>query len=175
MPCLVFRTGFFCGCSHRGVNKKVRVFACCAMFCASLRVMMKPILFVVCVLCSVLQMHAAENRIAVVQTFSADSDSVYVQVALPADTAAQPGIHQAPTRENVKLVAAILAFPFPFGMIGLHRIYLGTKPWVPIVYLCTLGGCFGVLPFIDFVVILLQDEEGLKQYQNNDKVFMWVK
>jgi TM2 domain-containing membrane protein YozV len=137
--------------------------------------MMKPLLFIVFVFCSVLQLHAAENRIAVVQTFSADSDSVYIQVALPADTASLPAIDQTPARENVKLVAAILAFPFPFGMIGLHRIYLGTKPWVPIVYLCTLGGCFGVLPFIDFVVILLQDEEGLKQYQNNDKVFMWVK
>ncbi|MCU0434967.1 MAG: TM2 domain-containing protein [Bacteroidia bacterium] len=137
--------------------------------------MMKPLLFIVFLLCSMLRLGAAENRIAVVQTFSADSDSVYVHVALPADTAAQSQVAPAPSRENVKLVAAILAFPFPFGMIGLHRIYLGTKPWVPIVYLCTLGGCFGVLPFIDFVVILIQDEEGLKQYQNNDKVFMWVK
>ncbi|MGL5890223.1 MAG: TM2 domain-containing protein [Bacteroidia bacterium] len=119
---------------------------------------------------------ASENKIASVYITVADSDTAYVQLVQVTDTAqTQPEVKQTGSRENVKLIAAILAFPFPFGMIGLHRIYLGTKPWVPVVYVCTLGGCFGVLPFIDFIVILLQDEEGLKQYQNNDKVFMWVK
>ena len=39
------------------------------------------------------------------------------------------------TRENKKVIAAILAFPFPFGMLGLHRIYLGTKPYMPFAYI----------------------------------------
>jgi TM2 domain-containing membrane protein YozV len=122
------------------------------------------------------KLNASEHKIAEVYITLADSDTAFVQAIAVADTAqALPEKIQTGSRENVKLIAAILAFPFPFGMIGLHRIYLGTKPWVPIVYVCTLGGCFGVLPFIDFVVILLQDEESLKQYQNNSKVFMWVK
>jgi TM2 domain-containing membrane protein YozV len=122
------------------------------------------------------KLNAAETQLATVFIAVADSDTAFTASVQLADTAqALPEVKQTGSRENVKLIAAILAFPFPFGMIGLHRIYLGTKPWVPIVYVCTLGGCFGVLPFIDFVVILLQDEESLKQYQNNDKVFMWVK
>lgn len=122
------------------------------------------------------KLNASEHKIAEVYITLADSDTAFVQAIAVADTTqALPEKIQTGSRENVKLIAAILAFPFPFGMIGLHRIYLGTKPWVPIVYVCTLGGCFGVLPFIDFVVILLQDEESLKQYQNNSKVFMWVK
>lgn len=72
-----------------------------------------------------------------------------------------------------KIISAIFAFPFPFGMIGVHRIYLGTKPFIPIIYIATLGGCFGILPFIDFVVILA--EKDLSFYDNNGKIFMWVR
>ncbi len=74
--------------------------------------------------------------------------------------------------KNRKAVAAALAFPFPFGMVGLHRIYLGTAPYVPIVYIGTVGGGFGILPFIDFCVILL--DKDITRYHENKKIFMWV-
>src|SRR5688572_29212612 len=38
-----------------------------------------------------------------------------------------------------KTVAAVLAFPI-LACTGLHRVYLGTKAWVPVVYIATLGG-----------------------------------
>jgi TM2 domain-containing membrane protein YozV len=74
--------------------------------------------------------------------------------------------------KNKKIVAALLAFPFPFGMVGLHRIYLGTAPYVPIIYIGTIGGGFGILPFIDFCVLLL--DKDVTRYNENKKVFMWV-
>src|SRR5690349_25070067 len=49
--------------------------------------------------------------------------------------------------KNKKVTAALLAFPFPCGIVGLHRIYLGSAPYVPIVYIATIGGAFGILPF----------------------------
>jgi TM2 domain-containing membrane protein YozV len=70
-----------------------------------------------------------------------------------------------------KTIAAALAFPLT-GITGIHRIYLGTKPYVPVVYIGTAGGCFGILPFIDFVVILV--EKDISRYENNSKLFMWV-
>ena len=76
--------------------------------------------------------------------------------------------------ENNKAVAAVLAFPL-FGIIGLHRIYLGTKPYVPVVYIATLGGCAGVLPLIDFFVILFSNKEAFERYKENPKVFMWIR
>jgi TM2 domain-containing membrane protein YozV len=76
-------------------------------------------------------------------------------------------------KENKKLVAAILAFPVPFGFIGLHRIYLGTEPWVPVVYLVTFGGGM-ILPLIDFVAIVCADKEMMKKYENSGKLFMWI-
>lgn len=74
--------------------------------------------------------------------------------------------------KNKKLIAALLAFPFPFGIVGLHRIYLGTSPHVPLVYIGTLGGGFGLIPLIDFIAILF--EKDIEHYMNNNKVFMWI-
>lgn len=75
-------------------------------------------------------------------------------------------------KKNKKITAAVLAFPFPFGIVGLHRIYLGTAPYVPVVYIGSMGGIFGVLPFVDFCILILDKEE--TRYIDNKKVFMWV-
>lgn len=72
-----------------------------------------------------------------------------------------------------KRVCAFFAFPFPFGFVGAHRVMLGTKPWIPVVYVATFGGCFGLLPLIDFIVILKAKD--VEQYENNPNLFMWIK
>ena len=66
-----------------------------------------------------------------------------------------------------------LPFPFPFGIVGLHRIYLGCAPHVPVAYIATVGGGFGLLPFIDFWVLLLSKDTD--HFVNNAQVFMWLK
>jgi TM2 domain-containing membrane protein YozV len=75
-------------------------------------------------------------------------------------------------RERKKLVASLLAFPFPGGILGLHRIYLGTKPYVPLIYIVTLGGGFFLLPMIDFFVLLFNKD--ISRFENHPGVFMWV-
>ena len=72
-----------------------------------------------------------------------------------------------------KWVTAMFAFPFPFGFVAAHRVMLGSKPWIPIVYVATFGGCFGLLPLIDFCVIL--SSKDIEQYENNPNLFMWIK
>jgi len=69
-------------------------------------------------------------------------------------------------------VAVMLALPFPFGIIGLHRIYMGTAPHVPVVYIASFGGVFGILPFIDFCILVL--DKKYERYFNNPRVFMWI-
>lgn len=80
---------------------------------------------------------------------------------------AYPGI------KKKKFVAALLAFPL-FGVTGIHRVYLGTQPYVPVVYMGTIGG-FLVLPTLDFIAILVSDEKTFESFQENPNVFMWVK
>jgi len=76
-------------------------------------------------------------------------------------------------KDHRRLTAALLAFPFPFGIVGLHRIFLGTKPYVPVAYIASLGGVLGILPLIDFFVICF--DKDFEHYLNNGKVLMWVK
>ena len=72
-----------------------------------------------------------------------------------------------------KWAAALLAFPL-FGITGAHRVYLGTIPIMPLAYMATLGG-FGILPLIDFIVILATPKDKLDEFYENGKVFMWGK
>lgn len=57
------------------------------------------------------------------------------------------------------------------GPLGGHRLYLGTEPYVPIVYTLTLGGGMGLLPAIDIVVILFSKD--LSKFKNNPQIIMW--
>ncbi len=100
--------------------------------------------------------------------------SLVQSVVVPADSANQnKGNPEKKENNKKKLVAALLAFPFPLGFMGAHRVMLGTKPWVPIVYAATFGGCFGIIPMIDFLVIVCSKDT--EQYENNPNVFMWIK
>ena len=88
--------------------------------------------------------------------------------------AAQPGVRilsklQLKTSENKKITAFFLAVFL--GHFGVHRLYLGTEPIVPIAYVLTLGGGLGVLPAIDAIVILFSKD--LKKFENNSRFFMW--
>lgn len=74
--------------------------------------------------------------------------------------------------QRKRAIASALAFPVPFGFLGAHRIYLGTKPYVPVVYVGTLGGCVGILPLIDFVTLIANKD--ISRFQQNPRIFMWV-
>jgi len=77
---------------------------------------------------------------------------------------------QNATVENKKVTAAILTVTL--GMLGVHRIYLGTAPYIPAVYLFTFGGGFFVLPIIDLVMIL--STKDISKFENNNKLLMWT-
>jgi len=70
-----------------------------------------------------------------------------------------------------KIFAALLAFPL--GVFGFHRMYLGTSAAVPFLYIATIGGVFGILPFVDFVLILLCKD--VNAYAHNKAIFMWTR
>jgi TM2 domain-containing membrane protein YozV len=60
-------------------------------------------------------------------------------------------------------------FDITLGLLGVHRLYLGTKPSVPMIYTMTLGGA-GFLVVADLGVILFSKD--LEKFANNDHVFM---
>ncbi|HRG37904.1 MAG TPA: hypothetical protein PK289_05190 [Bacteroidia bacterium] len=72
-----------------------------------------------------------------------------------------------------KFISALFALPFPLGFVGAHRVMLGSGPWVPVVYVATLGGCFGLLPLVDFCFIIFSKD--ITPFENNAHIFMWIK
>lgn len=114
---------------------------------------------------------ASENvRLHLHLSFSPDTTVKIIGGEIPDSVSSSNQFHLT---ENKRIVAAILAFP-PFGCLGLHRIYLGTDPWVPVVYVLTLGGC-GLIALADFVEICTADDATFSSYSHNSKVFMWGK
>jgi hypothetical protein len=75
-----------------------------------------------------------------------------------------------PSHHVSRALAAALAVTL--GPFGAHRLYLGTRPKVPLIYGLTFGG-FGVLVLIDLGHILFTRD--LSGYENSERIFMWVK
>ena len=61
------------------------------------------------------------------------------------------------------------------GDFGIHRHYLGTSKAMWAYYTFTCCGIFGIVPFVDWIVLLvgaLQDD--IKGYEDNENFFMWI-
>lgn len=68
--------------------------------------------------------------------------------------------------------AAILLNLF-LGSLGIHRLYLGTKTMTWVGYILTCGGIFGIVPLVDFIVLIINNQD-ISPYVNNPKFFMWA-
>lgn len=68
-------------------------------------------------------------------------------------------------------IVAIL-LDFFLGGLGVHRAYLGTETFTWIGYILTCGGIFGIVPLIDFIVLIV-DAGDISKYTDNSKFFMW--
>jgi TM2 domain-containing membrane protein YozV len=68
------------------------------------------------------------------------------------------------------VVAIVL--DFFLGGLGIHRFYLGTELLTGLGYILTCGGIFGIVPLIDFVVLIINNKD-IGPYVNNPKFFMW--
>ena len=68
-----------------------------------------------------------------------------------------------------------LLLTFFLGWTGIHRVYMGSTPWMWILYLLT-GGGFGVVVLLDFVFELIGfvDGSGLGKYYDNPNILMWL-
>ncbi|MCR5408364.1 MAG: TM2 domain-containing protein [Bacteroidales bacterium] len=68
-----------------------------------------------------------------------------------------------------------LLLTFFLGWTGIHRMYMGSTPWMWILYLLT-GGGFGVVVLLDFVFELIGfvDGSGLGKFYDNPNILMWL-
>ncbi|MEI6049847.1 MAG: TM2 domain-containing protein [Bacteroidota bacterium] len=71
-----------------------------------------------------------------------------------------------------KSAGVALVLDFFLGAIGVHRFYLGTEVLTGVGYILTCGGIFGIVPLIDFIVIIINIDD-ISRYVDNPKFFMW--
>lgn len=70
---------------------------------------------------------------------------------------------------------ASFALCWVLGGLGIHRHYMGTAGWMWAAYLFTFGGIFGIVPFVDWIVLLIGAiENDISSYVGNTKFFMWL-
>lgn len=71
--------------------------------------------------------------------------------------------------DNPRLVA--IALDATLGLLGVHRLYLGTSVKVPVIYTLTCGGgC--VLWLVDLGLLIFTRD--ITPYMNNPNLFMWT-
>jgi hypothetical protein len=106
-------------------------------------------------------------------TVSLATEPLQPAASLSADgtfkTVQQNAFYQAAGGKSA--VAAIL-LNFFLGGLGIHRFYLGTKVLTGIGYILTCGGIFGVVPLVDFIVLIVHASD-ISEYEDNPKFFMW--
>lgn len=76
--------------------------------------------------------------------------------------------------KEVKPTTAVL-LNFFLGGFGIHRHYLGSTKWMWALYTFTGGGIFGVVPLVDFIMLIIgMNDDDFGKYIDNPKFFMWA-
>ena len=119
----------------------------------------------------------AMSEVASAANYQADEaaiDGLFTE-ALVVDTPALPPVNLAiggdPAITNV---VALVVDWIGLGGLGIHRLILGTKPINCLWYFLTIGGIFGVIPFIDGVVLIIDLIQGEANYLDNPAFIMWL-
>lgn len=75
----------------------------------------------------------------------------------------------ASVKADKSAVIAIVLGIF-LGQLAIHRVYLGGKSALILLYFITCGGIFGIVPLVDWIDIALGN---MDRYIDNDKFIVW--
>ena len=71
-------------------------------------------------------------------------------------------------------IASFLLCTF-LGEFGVHHHYMGTRPWMWAIYVFTGFGIFGIVPLVDWVMLLIGlVDDDISPYVGNTRFFMWA-
>jgi TM2 domain-containing membrane protein YozV len=127
------------------------------------------------ILLSVKQVNASSysvDELAIDQLFENAIETSMISVNAPEISTLTSGVTTAIMPSKDKDAVAAILLDFFLGGLGIHRFYLGTKPLTGIGYFLTCGGIFGIVPLVDFIVLII-DHDDITPYINNPKFFMW--
>ena len=134
------------------------------------------LIFLIAAIFSFSQANAAKYSIdeaAVDQLFTEATETSMISVNASSFSSI-PSAVNSPLMANAGEKDAVVAIVLDFflGGLGIHRFYLGTETLTGLAYIFTCGGIFGVVPLIDFVVLIINHDD-ISPYIDNPKFFMW--
>ncbi len=112
------------------------------------------------------------NEQAVDQLFEKATQTSMLSINTPAFNAVESTFPSTVMAANQKDAIVAIVLDFFLGGLGIHRFYLGTEVLTGLGYILTCGGIFGIVPLVDFVVLII-DMKDISPYINNPKFFMW--
>ena len=141
---------------------------------------MKKILLVIVLFASVLFVKQANassysvNEQAVDQLFATAVETSMISVNATELNSVVSNVSSTVVASKDKDAIVAIVLDFFLGGFGIHRFYLGTETLTGLGYILTCGGIFGIVPLVDFVVLII-DNKDISPYVNNPKFFMWSK
>ena len=135
--------------------------------------MKKLVLSIIAVLAIAFSASAANYKVDnnAIDNLIENAEEVYtLDIAAPA-AANLPAVSQKEVNPTTALI-----LNFFLGYFGIHRHYLGTAPYMWALYTFTVGGIFGIVDLIDFIMLIMGvvDNNNISKYINNRKFFMWA-
>jgi len=109
---------------------------------------------------------------AIDQLFADATETSMISVNTGEMSSLPSGIPSAAVASRDKDAVVAIVLDFFLGGFGVHRFYLGTKTMTGLGYILTCGGIFGIVPFVDFIVLII-DNKDISPYIDNPKFFMW--
>ena len=74
---------------------------------------------------------------------------------------------------TTNLIALVVDY-VGLGLIGIHRLILGTEPINCLWYFLTFGGIFGIIPLVDGIMLIIDLIQGGATYLDNPAFIMWL-
>jgi TM2 domain-containing membrane protein YozV len=113
--------------------------------------------------------------------YTVDDDAIDALIEASAEVSPLALMPEAPvpaaqslTASSPSPIASFLLCTF-LGGFGVHRHYMGTRPWMWAIYTFTFCGIFGIVPFVDWVMLLIGVvDDNISQYIGNTRFIMWA-
>lgn len=139
---------------------------------------MKKLILAIVLFVSVLSVKQANassysvNENAIDQLFQNAIETSMISINATELSTASSSISSAVMASKDKDAVTAIVLDFFLGGLGIHRFYLGTETLTGLGYILTCGGIFGIVPLVDFIVLII-DRDDIGQYIDNPKFFMW--
>lgn len=105
---------------------------------------------------------------------SVDALLAEAEMVAPAATSATAAAGLSSSDGQTKTIVAFVLDTVGLGCFGIHRLILGTRAINVLLYIITFGGIFGIIPLVDWIMLLLDLVEGNASYIGNPSFIMWL-